>query len=78
MINGELWSQTDVVTYIKTVYSEDNLTDNVPEEDASAATTEAAERVISEVLEDFENWTEWTHEKVLETKEKIVQYCVKP
>ena len=66
------------MAYIKTVYSEDNLEDNVPEEEATAATTEAADTVMLEVLEDFENWTEWTQEKALETKDKILQYCVKP
>merc|ERR1712080_557990 len=74
-INGEMWSQGDVIDYIKSVYSEDNLIDNIDEEKSS-------EEVIEEALEELQNATsstaEWSEEAFKKARQKIVSRCVRP
>jgi len=70
-INGQLWSQTSVVNYLKTVYSESGLTDNVVVKDIAEG------EALEEALEELGNWKNWTEEDHRETEFKIRQHCLK-
>lgn len=73
-INGELWSQADVIEYLKSVYSEENLINNVDKEKSSS-------EVIEEAFEELRNATSpphWSEEALKKARLKIVEYCVNP
>ena len=59
------------MNYLKTVYSESGLTDNVVEEDIAEG------EVLEEALEELGNWKNWTEEDHRETELKIRQHCLK-
>ena len=58
-----------MVKYIKTVFLEEHLIDNLPEE------RRGSEVGVKEVLESLTGQTNWTEASVEEAKAKIEQYC---
>ena len=68
-----LLDQVEVVKYMKTVFLEEHLINNLPEE---SRTSEEME--VKEMLESLTGRTNWTEASVLEAKAKIEQYCLQP
>ena len=68
-----LLDQVEVVKYMKTVFLEEHLINNLPEE---SRTSEEME--VKEMLESLTGRTNWTEASVLEAKTKIEQYCLQP
>ena len=65
--------QVEVVKYMKTIFLEENLINNLPEK------SRGSEEVgVKEVLESLTGRTNWTEASVLEAKAKIEQYCLQP
>ena len=58
---------------MKTVFLEEHLINNLPEE---SRTSEEME--VKEMLESLTGRTNWTEASVLEAKAKIEQYCLQP
>jgi len=73
LINGHLWNQVEVVKYMKTVFLEEHLINNLPESRRGSEEVE-----VKEVLESLTGRTNWTEASVLEAKAKIEQYCLQP
>jgi len=73
LINGVLWNQVEVVQYMKTIFLEENLINNLPEK-----SRESEEVGVREVLESLTGRTNWTEASVLEAKAKIEQFCLQP
>ena len=89
LINGQLWNQVtsslihlkstllnqaEVVKYMKTIFMEEHLINNLPEK-----RRESGEEVkVKEVLESLTGRTNWTEASVLEAKAKIEEYCLQP
>jgi len=71
LINGVLWNQVEVVKYMKTIFLEENLINNLPEK------SRGSEEVrVKKVLQSLTGQTNWTDASVLEAKAKIEQYCL--
>ena len=68
-----LLDQVEVVKYMKTVFLEEHLINNLPEE---SRTSEEME--VKEMLESLTGRTNWTEASVLEAKAKIEEYCLQP
>jgi len=75
MINGQLWNQAEVLKYMKTVFQEESLIDNLPKEEESS---QDGKMDVRTVLESLTGRTNWTEAGVLEAKAKIEQYCLQP
>jgi len=75
MINGQLWNQAEVLKYLKTVFQEESLIDNLPKEEESS---QDGKMDVRTVLESLTGRTNWTEAGVLEAKAKIEQYCLQP
>ena len=65
--------QVEVVKYMKTVFLEEHLINNLPESRRGSEEVE-----VKEVLESLTGRTNWTEASVLEAKAKIEQYCLQP
>ena len=68
-----LLEQVEVVKYMKTVFLEEHLINNLPEESRTSE-----EKEVKEMLESLTGRTNWTEASVLEAKTKIEQYCLQP
>ena len=68
-----LLDQVEVVKYMKTVFLEEHLINNLPEESRRSEEIE-----VKEMLESLTGRTNWTEASVLEAKAKIEQYCLQP
>ena len=68
-----LLDQVEVVKYMKTVFLEEHLINNLPENRRGSEEVE-----VKEVLESLTGRTNWTEASVLEAKAKIEQYCLQP
>jgi hypothetical protein len=73
LINGQLWNQVEVVKYMKTIFLEEHLINNLPEKRRGSEEVE-----VKEVLESLTGRTNWTEASVLVAKAKIEQYCLQP
>ena len=58
---------------MKTVFLEEHLINNLPENRRGSE-----EEEVKEVLESLTGRTNWTEASVLEAKAKIEQYCLQP
>ena len=66
-----LLDQVEVVKYMKTIFLEENLINNLPEK------SRGSEEVrVKKVLQSLTGQTNWTDASVLEAKAKIEQYCL--
>jgi len=74
LINGQLWNQAEVVKYMKTIFMEEHLINNLPEKRRGSG----EEVKVKEVLESLTGRTNWTEASVLEAKAKIEEYCLQP
>ena len=64
-----------MLKYMKTVFQEESLIDNLPEEEESS---QDGKMDVRTVLESLTGRTNWTEAGVHEAKAKIDQYCLQP
>lgn len=68
-------TKAEVLKYMKTVFQEESLIDNLPKEEESS---QDGKMDVRTVLESLTGRTNWTEAGVLEAKAKIEQYCLQP
>ena len=67
-----LLQQVEVVKFMKTVFLEEHLINNLPEDRIGE------DIEVKEMLESLTGRTNWTEASVLKAKAKIEQYCLQP